>query len=125
MDITNIMQAHPDSSLSKFERSQRCTFTLYHLFHKTIVFFCLNYKIFYFTNVKQKETLELDHLSLTFLVSAQLEMLATLDWRLFTEFAFCAFHTQHNLFGCFCLKKKFTKFNICCCIECLIRLPSF
>lgn len=33
-------------------------------------------------------------------------MFATLDRRLFTEFTFRAFHTQHNLFGRLCLKKR-------------------
>ena len=49
--------------------------------------------------------LKLDHLSLTFLVTAQLEMLGTFDGNLLTPLALGALQTQHQLFGCLCLKK--------------------
>merc|ERR1712083_775887 len=47
--------------------------------------------------------LKLDHLSLTFLVTAQLEMLGTFDGNLLTPLALGALQTQHQLFGCLCL----------------------
>lgn len=50
--------------------------------------------------------LELDHLSLSLLVTSQLEMLATFQWGLLAVFAFCAFHTKHNFLGSLGLKVK-------------------
>lgn len=50
--------------------------------------------------------LELNHLTLAFLVTSQLEMFATLQWGLLAVFAICAFHTQHNLFGSLSLKGR-------------------
>lgn len=44
-------------------------------------------------------SLELDHLSLSLLITSQLEMFATSQWSLFAVFAVSAFHTQHNLLG--------------------------
>lgn len=41
--------------------------------------------------------LELDHLSLALLVTANLEVLAALDGQLLAVLAFRALHTQHNL----------------------------
>merc|ERR1719171_3318454 len=43
--------------------------------------------------------LELDHLSLSLLVSSKFEMFASFNGNLLTSFAFSAFHSQHNLFG--------------------------
>lgn len=43
--------------------------------------------------------LELNHLSLAFLVTSQFEMLATLQWLLFTVLAFSTFHTEHDFLG--------------------------
>jgi hypothetical protein len=46
----------------------------------------------------------LKHAYLSFLVSTQFEVLTTFQWNLLTIFAFRTFHSQHNLFSCFCLK---------------------
>lgn len=45
------------------------------------------------------DNLELDHLSLAFLVTSQFEMFATLQWCLLAVLAFCTFHTQYNFLG--------------------------
>merc|ERR1719477_92159 len=42
--------------------------------------------------------LKLDHLSLSLLVSSQLEMFASLQGDLFSELALTTLHSQHNLF---------------------------
>ena len=80
--------------------------------------------------------LELDHLTLTFLVTSQFEMLATFDWGLFAVLAFSTFHTESNFLGCLCLwRKKNTKQNTSSirqwtheithkCFR-LLKLPSF
>lgn len=47
----------------------------------------------------KSSSLELDHLSLSLLVTAQLEVLATLQWCLLAELAVCAFHTQDDFLG--------------------------
>ena len=46
--------------------------------------------------------LELDHLSLSLLVTTQLKMLASFQWNLFSELAFTALHSQHNLLCSLC-----------------------
>lgn len=48
--------------------------------------------------------LELDHLSLTLLVTTQFEMFATFDWCLFAVLALSTFHTQHDFLGGLCLE---------------------
>ena len=48
--------------------------------------------------------LKLDHLSLTFFVTSQLEMLRTFDGNLETPLALSAFQTQHQFLGSFGLK---------------------
>ena len=40
---------------------------------------------------------------LPLLVSSQFKVLASFDGQLFSVFAGCTLHTQHNLLGCFCL----------------------
>ena len=50
--------------------------------------------------------LKLDHLSLTFFVTSQLEMLRTLDGNLLTAFALGAFKTKYQFLGGLCLKIK-------------------
>jgi hypothetical protein len=55
-------------------------------------------------DVRKGNSLELNHLSLSLLVTAQLEMFAALQWSLLAVFAFSALHTQHDLFGCLGLK---------------------
>ena len=47
--------------------------------------------------------LKLNHLTLPLLVATNFEMFASFDRQLFTCLAFAAFHSQHNLFGCFSL----------------------
>merc|ERR1719458_503297 len=47
--------------------------------------------------------LKLDHLSLTFFVTSQLEMLRTLDGNLLTAFALGAFKTKYQFLGGLCL----------------------
>lgn len=54
-------------------------------------------------------SLELDHLSLSLLVTSQLEMLATSQWRLLAVFAIGTFHTQHDLLGSLGLKNEVKK----------------
>ena len=44
--------------------------------------------------------LELDHLSLSFLIAADLEVFAPFDGKLFPILAFGALHSEDNLFGC-------------------------
>lgn len=56
--------------------------------------------------VKKAQNLELDHLSLAFLVTTQFEMFASLQWCLLAVFALSAFHTKYNLFGCLGLCAK-------------------
>lgn len=43
------------------------------------------------------------YLSTSFLLPTQLEMLASLDWQLFTMLTFGALHPQHDFLRCFCL----------------------
>jgi hypothetical protein len=50
--------------------------------------------------------LELNHLTLSFLVASQFKMLASFQWGLFAIFAFGTFHTQHNFLGCLCLELR-------------------
>lgn len=49
-------------------------------------------------------SLELDHLSLSLLITSQLEMLATSQWRLLAVFAIGTFHTQYDFLGSLGLK---------------------
>lgn len=58
-----------------------------------------------FAVMKLKMDLELNHLTLAFLITTQFEMLATLQWCLFTVFAFSTFHTEYNFFCCLGLKR--------------------
>lgn len=51
-------------------------------------------------------SLELDHLSLSLLITTQLEMLATSQRRLFAVLAFGTLHTQHDFLGGLGLKWK-------------------
>ena len=48
-------------------------------------------------NQETHRHLKLDHLSLSFLVTTQFEMFASLQWNLFSKLAFAAFHSQDNL----------------------------
>merc|ERR1719219_1876328 len=48
---------------------------------------------------KQEDGLELDHLSLALLLSAQLEVLRSLDWALVLPLALSALQPQHQLLG--------------------------
>lgn len=50
--------------------------------------------------------LELDHLTLAFLVATQFEMLATLQWSLLAVLALSTFHTKHDFLCCLCLRGK-------------------
>lgn len=61
--------------------------------------------------------LELDHLSLALLVTAQLEMLATSQRRLLAVFAFCALHTQDNFLGGLRLKVERNVVSFICALE--------
>ena len=52
--------------------------------------------------IRSDTNLELDHLSLSLLVTTQLKMLASFQWNLFSELAFTALHSQHNLLCSLC-----------------------
>jgi len=54
-------------------------------------------------DAKSLKNLELDHLTLSLLITSQFKVFATLQWSLFTVFALSAFHTQYDLFGSFSL----------------------
>lgn len=62
--------------------------------------------------IRKAQNLELDHLSLAFLVTAQFEMFASLQWSLLAVFALSAFHAEYNLFGCLGLRANSEKKNI-------------
>lgn len=47
-------------------------------------------------STNEGNSLELDHLSLSLLVTSQFEMFATLQWSLLAVLAFCALHSQND-----------------------------
>lgn len=71
--------------------------------------------------------LELDHLSLAFLVTSQFEVLATFQRRLFAVFALGAFHTKYDFLGGLSLKtttKKYKKISLSFIFDVLRNLST-